>query len=340
MSEIDFVIPWVDGNDPAWRRAFAEQRHADAADKDASAARHAAGEDASEIRYRDWRTLRYWFRSIERFAPWVRRIHFITWGHLPEWLATDHPQLHVVEHADYLPEAYCPTFNSNALELNIHRIAGLSEQFVLFNDDTFLGRPARPTDFFRDRLPRDMASLSLPALEPIAHIILNNLMLINGCYRPHTVISRNPVKWLSPRYGGGNVLKTLLLLPWSNFPGIRDHHMPQAFSKKSFEMAWERWGEALDATCRNRFRTTNDVSQWLIRYDALCRGAFRPIGFGDCRQMTLTDNNKAICRAIETQRYRMFCLHDAERITDFEAASAQLCAAFERLLPEKSAFEK
>ena len=48
-----------------------------------------------------------------------------------------------------------------------------------------------------------MASLSLPALEPIAHIILNNLMLINGCYRPHTVISRNPVKWLSPRYGGG-----------------------------------------------------------------------------------------------------------------------------------------
>lgn len=139
---------------------------------------------------------------------------------------------------------------------------------------------------------------------------------------------------------GGNVLKTLLLLPWSNFPGIRDHHMPQAFSKKSFEMAWERWGEALDATCCNRFRTTNDVSQWLIRYDALCRGAFRPIGFGDCRQMTLTDNNKPICRAIETQCYRMFCLHDAERITDFEAVSAQLCAAFERLLPEKSAFEK
>ena len=53
-----------------------------------------------------------------------------------------------------------------------------------------------------------------------------------------------------------------------------------------------------------------------------------------------SDNNKPICRAIETQCYRMFCLHDAERITDFEAASAQLCAAFERLLPEKSAFEK
>ena len=103
---------------------------------------------------------------------------------------------------------------------------------------------------------------------------------------------------------------------------------------------WERWGKELDATCRHPFRTPNDLSQWLIRYDALCRGAFRPIGFGDCRQMTLTDDNESICRAIESQRYRMFCLHDDERIADFETASDRLCAAFERLLPEKSAFEK
>lgn len=327
MNEIDFVLPWVDGNDPAWRRAFA-------------AARHSIGEDASEIRYRDWRTLRYWFRSVEQFAPWVRRIHLITWGHLPDWLATDHPKLHVVEHADYLPEAYRPAFNSNVLELNIHRIAGLAEQFVLFNDDTFLGRPARPTDFFRGGLPCDMACLSLPALEPIAHIILNNLMLINERYRPHTVIARQPAKWFSPRYGGGKLLKTLLLLPWSNFTGIRDHHMPQAYLRDSFERAWEQWGKELDETCRHPFRTPNDLSHWLIRYDALCRGGFRPIGFGDCRQMTLTDDNEAVCRAIESQRCRMFCLHDDERIADFEAASTRLCTAFERLFPEKSAFEK
>lgn len=327
MSDIDFIIPWVDGSDPAWRQAFA-------------AARHRADEDASEIRYRDWRTLRYWFRSVERFAPWVRRIHFITWGHLPEWLATGHPQLHVVNHADYLPEAYRPTFNSNVIELNIHRIAGLAEQFVLFNDDTFLGRPARPTDFFRDGLPRDMARLSIPAPEPITHLALNNLMLIDARYRPHRVIVRHPAKWFSLRYGAGNLLKTLLLLPWSRFPGFSDHHMPQAHLKKHFGNAWEQWGKALDETCRHPFRTPSDLSHWLVRYDALCRGAFRPIGFGDCRQLTLTDDNEAVCRAIESQRYRMFCLHDNERIADFEAVSRQLCAAFERMLPEKSAFEK
>ena len=77
-APIDFVIPWVDGEDPAWRRQFL-------------AVRRAEGADASEIRFRDWRNLRYWFRGVERLAPWVRRIHFITWGHLPAWLNTDRP---------------------------------------------------------------------------------------------------------------------------------------------------------------------------------------------------------------------------------------------------------
>ena len=327
MNDIDFVLPWVDSSDPAWREAFA-------------AARHSVGEDASEIRYRDWGTLRYWFRSVERFAPWVRRIHLVTWGHLPEWLDTSAPKLHVVCHADYLPEAYRPTFNSNAIELNFHRIEGLAEQFVLFNDDFFLGRPSRPTDFFRGGVPRDMAALSLPALEPIAHIILNNLMLINARYRPHRVIARHPTRWFSPRYGAEKLIKTGMLLPWSNFSGIRDHHMAQGYLRSRFAEAWEQWPEQLDATCRNPFRTSNDLSHWLIRYDTLCRGAFAPIGYNDCRQLTLTDDNAAICRDIERQRWRMFCLHDNEHIADFGRVSAELCASFERLLPQKSSYEK
>ena len=185
-----------------------------------------------------------------------------------------------------------------------------------------------------------MACLSLPALEPIAHIILNNLTPINARYRPHRVLARNPAKWFSPRYGAGNLLKTALLSVWSNFAGIRDHHMPQACLRGSFDRAWTQWGAELDATCRHPFRTLGDVSQWLVRYDALCRGEFRPIGFGDCRQMTLTDDCDDLCRAIESQRYRMFCLHDNERIADFEAVSRRLCEAFERLLPEKSTFER
>ena len=67
----------------------------------------------------------------------VRRIHFVTWGHLPSWLNKEHPKLNIVNHKDFIPEKYLPTFNSHAL-WNMHRIPGLAENFVYFNDDMFL----------------------------------------------------------------------------------------------------------------------------------------------------------------------------------------------------------
>ena len=327
IAPIDFVIPWVDGSDPEWRAAF-------------TAARHDVHEDSSEIRYRDWRTLRYWFRSVERFAPWVRRIHFITWGHLPAWLDTSHPKLHIVDHADYIPSAYLPTFNSNTIELNIARIEGLADRFVLFNDDTFLCRPHTPEAFFRHGLPCDMARLSVVQPSSVGHIVYNNLELINAQHRQRDVLRRHPFKWFAPCYGLSNLLKSLTLAPWSFFPGIFDPHMPQPFLRRSFERAWQLWGLQLDATCRHPFRDLTDLSEWLIRYDTLCRGEFTPTSLGDCGLLTLGDETiDSICHNIRTQRYRMLCLNDHESISDFETMSRQLCRAFETLLPGKSSFE-
>ena len=150
--EIDFVMPWVDGSDPAWREEFLKYRalQAPQGEPACDTGTAAGAVDASEERYRDWDTLRYWFRGVERFAPWVNRIHFITWGHLPAWLDTAHPKLHVVRHADYIPSPYLPTFNSCPIELNMHRIEGLAEHFVYFNDDTFLSA-CRSRTLFSER---------------------------------------------------------------------------------------------------------------------------------------------------------------------------------------------
>lgn len=327
MTTIDFVILWVDGNDPDWQRDFRQ-------------ARRTENEDASEIRYRDWRNLHYWFRGVERFAPWVRKIHFITWGHLPAWLRVLHPKLHIVNHADFIPSEYLPTFNSNAIELNIHRIEGLAEHFVLFNDDTFLCRPTAPEEFFRNGLPCDMARLSIVQPSSVAHIVYNDLELINREHVKKEAIRRHPGKWFSPRYGIGNLLKTTLLLPWSTFPGILDTHMPQPYRRELFIQAWERWGGALDATSCHRTRNLADVSHWLIRYDMLVRGDFAPRAMGDCRLMTIADDTlPTICSDIRNRRYRMVCLNDSERISDFEQQSRCLCDAFEHILPGKSGFE-
>ena len=128
MSEnypIDFVVTWVDGNDPIWQAEKAKY----SPNKNA---------DNRNVRFRDWDNMQYWFRAVEKFAPWVNKIHFVTYGHLPKWLNTDNPKLNIVKHSDFIPKEYLPTFSSHSIELNLHRIEGLAERFVYFNDDMFL----------------------------------------------------------------------------------------------------------------------------------------------------------------------------------------------------------
>ena len=123
MHKIDFVVTWVDGNDVAWQ---AEKIRYSPKKTDSG---------NEENRFRDWGLMKYWFRGIEKFAPWVNHVYFITWGHVPEWLNLEHEKLSIIKHSDYIPDEYLPTFNSNVIELNLHRIPQLSEHFVLFNDD-------------------------------------------------------------------------------------------------------------------------------------------------------------------------------------------------------------
>ena len=329
MNEIDFVIFWVDDTDPAWREQWlAARRHA------------GLGADASAIRARCWHNLHYWFRAVERFAPWVRRVHLVTWGHLPAWLVREHPKLQIVKHSDFIPEAYLPTFNSLTIGLNLHRIEGLAEQFVVFNDDMFLTRDCRPEAFFRKGLPCDIARLSIVQPSTIGHIIYNDLELINAKWRKNQVVKAHPWKWFSFRYRFVDLLKSLTLMPWSTFAGLTDHHLPQPYLRSHCYRCWEEWSEQLDATCRHTFRHMTNVSDYLFRYDMLCRGEFMPRSMHDGLLINITEQSiEGICRDIEQQRYRTVCLNDSEGIDDFEALRDRLNSAFERLLPEKSTFE-
>ena len=133
-SKIDIVILWVDGNDPKWlkeKNKYSEIKG-----------------DSNINRFRDWDNLQYLFRGIEKYATWVNKVYFITWGHLPKWLNTNHEKLVIVNHKDYIPKEYLPTFNSNVIEMNLHRIEGLSEKFIIFNDDLFLLKKTIPEDFY------------------------------------------------------------------------------------------------------------------------------------------------------------------------------------------------
>jgi hypothetical protein len=125
--------------------------------------------------------LKYLFRWIEKFTPRVNNVFFVTCGHYPSWLNLDHPKLKFIKHEDYIPKEYLPTFNSHTIELNFHRIEGLSEHFVYFNDDTFVINYMNESDFFESGIPKQIAWLdTIPTNNEIfGHVILNDIQLIN-----------------------------------------------------------------------------------------------------------------------------------------------------------------
>ena len=87
-------------------------------------------------------------RSIEKFAPWIRHIFLVTSGQVPYWLNIEHPKLTVITHEEIFPnKSHLPTFSSPAIESHLHRIKGLAQHFVYFNDDVMLGGPLHPEDF-------------------------------------------------------------------------------------------------------------------------------------------------------------------------------------------------
>lgn len=138
---VDVVYTWVDGRDPAWNQARLDRL---AGLTGTATTRESSG----QARFVSRDELRYSFRSIHLFAPWVRKIHLVTAGQVPGWLDLSHPQVAVVEHAEILPPEALPTFNSHAIESALHRLPDLAEHFVYLNDDFFLGRPLGPEAFF------------------------------------------------------------------------------------------------------------------------------------------------------------------------------------------------
>ncbi len=335
-GRIDAVIPWVNGNDLSWQ---------------AEKARYSSDKmvDNRDIRFRDWDLMRFWFRGAEKFAPWINTIHFVTWGHIPDWLNTAHPKIHIVEHKDYIPKEYLPTFNSHTIELNFHRISGLSEQFIYFNDDMFLLAPLKPSDFFRDGLPCDYALMNPIYTSYLAekdgdnrifYIPYNCMQYINKEYSFRTSFRMCPLKWLNPLYGE-HFLRNLLLLPWPRFVGFVDRHLPQPYCKQSFAEAWEKCHEILDRVCSHRFRDDSDVSQYFIRFRQFAEGNFHPRKPFPDGYYQMGEDNSELRDAIANQKQPMICINDGPKVdTVFAREKSKLIEAFESVLPDKSSFER
>lgn len=343
MTKIDFVQTWVDSNDPEWL-----------ARKNAAWQQQYPGEKPltkananDESRYRDMEMFEFWFRGVEKFAPWVNKIYLVTpRGQKPEWLNTAHPKLVLIHQEDYLPEDYPPIFNSIPVEMHLHRIPELSEHFVLFNDDMFLIRPVPPEFFFKDGLPCLPADLTLCDYFGYNHwsmTCFNDYCVVNDCFNIHDSIWQNRGKWFNPsKLGAKTALKNFLCYKINRTLSVKGYeHLPVSHLKSTFEAGWSACPKILDATSRQIFRSNDQVNHLMFCAWNQAAGKFypeKPYSRG-CHFNIQTKQLDQICSLIKTQSVSQICLNDSQFNDDPKRCFVSIRDALNAILPEKSSFE-
>lgn len=328
-NKIDFVITWLDDNDPEWLL----ERSNKYPDK-----------EFDEARFRDWGLLKYWFRGVDEFAPWVNHIYFITWGHIPEFLDVNHPKITIVKHKDYLDPKYLPTYSSNAIELSMHKIKGLSEQFVYFNDDSYIIKEVSETDFFENNLPKDVAILN-PIVPKyygsVSNVMTNNMAVINQNFSFRKSFKENKGKWLSTKYKKLLPLN-LMFQPWSSAVGLYQQHLPSSFLKSTFDKVWEKEYDILHETSLRNFRSNfMDINQWLLKKWQVMEGNFSPrnIDFGKYIMVKDLEQVNDFKKAIDNKNNKLACLNDHIESDEIDEIVDAIVIELEKILPNKSSFE-
>lgn len=330
---IDIFLTWVDGSDQNWLNEKNKYAMETVVQKEVN---------GSE-RYRSWDNLQYLFRGIETCIPWVNKVFLVTCGQIPSFLNIDHPKLRLVNHKDYIPEKYLPTFNSNTIEMNLFRLDDLSENFILFNDDTFPISPIPETYFFKNDTVCDEAIeriIGNVKKRDYAYVMLNNAWIINKYFNKRKVKRENFWKWYYPGYGK-QLFRNVVMNYFHDFEGLRNPHEPFAMKKSTFKKLWELETEILDQASKNRFRNYTDVTQYIARYWQIFEGNFYP-RLHQGRAWLVNDNNyKNVISCIKEQKYPLICIDEdtEEKFSNYEVAKKEINLALAELFPYKSSFE-
>jgi hypothetical protein len=233
--KIDVVYTWVDGSDQFWLNK--KQKKAEQFGK-------ILDNSESEALFMDNEELKYSLRSINMFAPWINNIFIVTDNQIPKWLNTAHPKINIIDHSEiFADKSNLPTFNSCVIENQLHHIKDLSEHFIYFNDDMFLGKKCTPDYFFtKNNLPRIFVSelITIPK-KKLFDITKRDPSKINS-YQHVMVNTRNIIK---NKYGK------------SDYHNIR--HSIKPFLKSSLQKLENELFEEIKKTNKNSFRTNDDI---------------------------------------------------------------------------------
>lgn len=300
---IDLVVPYVDSSDLAWKADFRKML-----------SKQIGGN--SSKRYRPMGLFKYFFRGVFQNMPWIRTVHLVVAreSQVPKWLDRSNPKLHIVYHKDYIPASELPTFNSNVIEMFYHKIPGLSENFIIANDDFFVLRPASEYEFFRGDLPVDTNAAQT---EPYRK---------KGCiYNFRTTLWNN-----------NNLLAKLFKKP--AVPSFKVYHKFTPIKKSTFEEVWSRAEGIINkGILASAFRLSRNYTWHMIRAYGLIQGKFvnDPNCVSAYKYIELTNITKArtICL-----NYKYTCLNDMI-VVNSESVAKIISEKLTKVLPHKSGFE-
>lgn len=313
--DIDLVYLWVDGDDPKWQ---AKKRALTGSLSDNS-------ETNNKGRYINNDELKYALRSVEKHAPWIRRIFIVTDDQQPTWLNIDHPRIQVVDHKDMMPAEALPSFNSTVIEYFLHRIPDLSEHFLFANDDMFFNADLTPDFFFGKygfpivRLKRKPFGKWHPQLTAFVKALVGKKL---GQYAQKLADSARSVEKQFGRY-------------YSGVP----HHNIDAFLKTDYQKAVEEvFINRVKKSQSHRIRTFGDIHRTAFSYYALAIGHAHMKYVGRRESSRILVYKHDFMAYIKRYQPKLFCLNDNQRVTDDDRKKIK--PFLEALFPDKSRFEK
>jgi len=229
-TPIDVVYTWVDGKDPNWinkRNKYSSKLSTDS------------------FRFESFNELKYSIISVQKFAPWVRNIYIVCDDVQQPNFIDFSDKIKLIKHSEIVPEKYLPLFNATAIESCIHHIPNLSENFLYFNDDMFLGRNVSVEDIF------------------------NKIYYIPRFGKKFKPVTRSDDEWVSNQKNGYSLLK-------EKFGSeIVEYFMTWHqcyFCKKSLMYSLENlFPEAYDYTLSQRFRKNDTDNSTITKSISLTR---------------------------------------------------------------------
>ena len=309
--DIDLVYLWVNGNDPQWLA----KRNACIGKTEEKSAVNCDG------RYADNDELKYSLRSIEKYAPWLRRIFIVTDNQVPVWLDTSNARVRIVDHKEIMPDVCLPCFNSAVIEHFLYKIPGLAEHFIYANDDMFINKPVTPETFFgKDGLPivrfnrRPFRKWTLLFKEKVQGKRLSNYV--------QTI--RNSAELVEKKYG--------------KYYGGKTHHNIDAYLRSDYEHAAKVFEDEIRTTLPNHVRSENDIQRNIYSYVALAEKRAHLHYVTQRTSFRLHIQNKSHYGKLERYNPILFCMNDSQYAKDCDRKRA--AAFLDKRFPEKSQYEK